>query len=363
MRNDLTLIVDGGDGAVVIEPDDATLANYRQRADVLKRLRQTASAAAHETAITTDGVRVEVVANIGSVQDAAEAIASGAEGVGLLRTEFLYLDRADPPGEDEQTGIYRAILEIMGQRPVVVRTLDIGGDKPAPYLKMPAELNPFLGVRGLRLALARPDVFQTQLRALLRAGEGHNLKIMFPMVASLEEVREARRHFDQARIALDARGLSYARSVEVGIMVEIPSAALTAHALAEAVDFFSIGTNDLSQYTLAADRTQAEVATLADAFHPSVLRLIGMVIEAAHARGRWVGLCGELAGDPLATPVLLGLGLDEFSAGCRSIPLVKQAIRRYSSTKSRAIAAHALTLATAGEVREYLTSIAIRGEV
>ncbi len=360
LRNEVTVIVDGGTGSVLMAPDDLTWAEYRQRAAAIQQARQTAEASAHAPAVTLDGVLVEVVANIGSLSEAQAALAGGAEGVGLLRTEFLYLDRAAAPTETEQIETYRAIFETMGPRPVVVRTLDIGGDKPAPYLTMPPELNPFLGVRGLRLCLARPDIFQTQLRALLQAGEGHNLKIMFPMVATLEEIIAARRHVDQARAELEARGSPYARQVEIGIMVEIPAAALNARALAEVVDFFSIGTNDLSQYTLAADRTQAEVATLADALHPAVLTLIRMVIEAAHARGRWVGLCGELAGDPLAVPVLLGLGLDEFSMGHRSVPLVKQAIRRFSREQARGIAAAVLSLPTTAEVRAYLQSTADR---
>ncbi len=355
---DVTMIVDGTSGIVLIDPDEAAMTEYRGRTAELQKLRDGALAVAGQPAVTTDGRRVEVVANIGSVEEASAALTYGAEGVGLLRTEFLYLDRDDAPDEEEQMSIYRAIFETMGIRPVVVRTLDIGGDKPAPYLKMPNELNPFLGLRGVRLTLAKPDIFQTQLCALLRAGEGHNLKIMFPMVATLEEVIAARQCVDQARAALDARGVSYARQVEIGIMVEVPSAAVSANVLAEVVDFFSIGTNDLSQYTLAADRTNADVAPMADALHPAVLRLIGMVLDAAHACKRWVGLCGELAGDPLAAPVLLGLGLDEFSMGHRSIPLVKQAIRQFGVDETHQIAQHALSLRSAAEVREYLKSVA-----
>lgn len=351
-------IVDGTNGTLLIEPDAATIAEYWQRAEAFRQMSDAAFVAARQPALTTDGVQVEVAANIGSVEEASIAVASGAEGVGLLRTEFLYLDRESPPDEEEQTAIYRAIFETMGQRPVVVRTLDIGGDKPASYLEMPTELNPFLGLRGVRLTLARPGLFHTQLCALLRSGVGYNLKIMFPMVATLEDVIAARHSLDEARASLDTRGLSYARRFEVGIMVEVPSAAIIADVLAEAVDFFSIGTNDLAQYTLAADRTNANVAPMADALHPAVLRMIGMIIEAAHARGRWVGLCGELAGDPLAVPALLGLGLDEFSMGPRSIPLIKQAVRRFSMGQAKQIARRALSLRTTHEVRAYLTSVA-----
>ncbi len=356
LHNGMQVIVNGANGEIVIEPDAATIASYRQQATSLAHAQTEAQEKAREPAITADGKRVEVVANIGAPGEAPGALAYGAEGVGLLRTEFLFLDRETAPDEDEQMAVYSAIMETMGQRPVVIRTLDIGGDKPASYLDMPDEMNPFLGVRGLRLSLAHPDMFQVQLRALLRAGAGHNLKIMFPMVATRGEVLAAREQIAVAQESLASRDISYARQCEVGIMVEVPSAALMADVLADVVDFFSIGTNDLSQYTLAADRTNAATAPLADALHPAVLRLIREVIEAAHAHGKWVGLCGELAGDPLAVPVLLGLGLDEFSMSARSVPLVKQAIRRYTVVQAREIAQPALSLGDAGEVREYLYS-------
>jgi phosphoenolpyruvate-protein phosphotransferase (PTS system enzyme I) len=348
------VIVNGATGELVIEPDEATVTAYRQQAHLLVQSQSEAQEKAREPALTADGKQVEVVANIGSPDEATSALVRGAEGVGLLRTEFLFLNRDTPPDEDEQAAVYSAIMETMGQRPVVIRTLDIGGDKPAPYLDMPAEMNPFLGVRGLRLSLAHPEVFQVQLRALLRAGAGHNLKIMFPMVATREEVLAAREQVASAQAALAQRGVPFTLQAEIGIMVEVPSAALLAETLAGVVDFFSIGTNDLSQYTLAADRTNAAVSPLADAFHPAVLRLISMVIEAAHAQGKWVGLCGELAGDPLAVPVLLGLGLDEFSMTARSIPLAKQAIRRCTISQARETAQRALALGDAHEVREYL---------
>ena len=355
------VIVDGIAGEVLIEPDMATVASCRQRAESLSRKRNEALKTASEPALTLDGVPIEIVANIGTPEEAVEAPHYGAEGVGLLRTEFLFMERETAPDEDEQTAAYQSILQTMGQRSVVVRTLDIGGDKPASYLKMHPEMNPFLGVRGVRLSLAHPDLFQIQLRALLRAGAGHNLKIMFPMVATLEEVYAVRKQLEQARATLEARSADYVRKFEVGIMVEVPSAAVMADVLAsapEAVDFFSIGTNDLAQYTLAADRTNTGVGKLADALHPSVLRLIRMVIEAAHARGKWVGLCGELAGNPLAAPVLLGLGLDEFSMTAKAVPLIKQVIRRFSDTEARNIAERALALGNATEVRAYLASVA-----
>ncbi|HEY6409287.1 MAG TPA: phosphoenolpyruvate--protein phosphotransferase [Ktedonobacteraceae bacterium] len=348
------VIVNGITGEVLIEPDEAEIAVYRQQMQALAQSWSEALQEALAPAITADGKQVETVANIISPADAAGALEYGAEGVGLLRSEFLFLDRDTAPDEDEQFAVYSAIMETMGQRPVVIRTLDIGGAKPASYLDMPQEVNPSLGVRGVRFSLAHPEVFQVQLRALLRAGVGHNVKIMFPMVATREEVLAAREQLAAAREALTERGVPFSQQYEVGIMVEVPAAALMADVLAGMVDFFSIGTNDLSQYTLAADRRNAAVAPLADVLHPAVLRLIRMVIDAAHAQGKWVGLCGDLAGDPLAVSVLLGLGLDEFSMTARSLPAVKQAIRRCTLAQAREIALHALALGDASEVRGFL---------
>ncbi|HLZ64316.1 MAG TPA: phosphoenolpyruvate--protein phosphotransferase [Ktedonosporobacter sp.] len=358
LRSGVHVIVDGNMGEILVNPDQQTLNRYQQQADRQAQSYQEARAAAHQPAVTLDGTRVEVVANIGSPENAKEALEYGAEGVGLLRTEFLFMEREAAPSEEEQLAVYQAILTTMGTRPVVTRTLDIGGDKPAPYIKVPEEMNPFLGVRGIRLTLQHSEVGQSQLRALLRAGVGHTLKIMFPMVATSEEVQAIRQQIQLAQETLTAQGLPFAQNCEIGIMVEVPSAAIMADALAGQVDFFSIGTNDLTQYTLAIDRTNAGVASMADALHPAVLRLIRMVIEAAHAQGKWVGVCGELAGDVLAVPVLLGLGLDEFSASHRLVPLIKQAIRRYSVAESRQIATMALSLPNAAQVRQYLRGVA-----
>ncbi|HIP87092.1 MAG TPA: phosphoenolpyruvate--protein phosphotransferase, partial [Anaerolineales bacterium] len=308
-----SVILDGTEGVLLIDPDEETVSAYRARRAASVTILKEAQAHAHAPAVTRDGHRVEVVANIGNVEGARAALEAGAEGVGLLRTEFLYLERDHLPDEEEQYRAYRAIVEVFGERPVILRTLDIGGDKELPYLDLPQEMNPFLGLRAIRLCLARPDLFRPQLRAALRAGAVGNLKVMFPMVATLEEVREARAVLEACRAELQAEGYAVAEEMEVGIMVETPAAALMADHLADEVDFFSIGTNDLSQYTMAADRTNAHVAGLASAFHPAVLRLVGEVIQAAHRKGKWVGLCGELAGEPLAIPILLGLGLDEFS--------------------------------------------------
>ncbi|HEY66902.1 MAG TPA: phosphoenolpyruvate--protein phosphotransferase [Thermoflexia bacterium] len=338
------LVLDGGDGTLLVGPDEGTVAEYRARQAAATVVLARAREKAHEPAVTRDGHRVEVVANIGNVEGAQAALEAGAEGVGLLRTEFLYLERSRLPDEEEQYRAYRAIVDVFGDRPVVLRTLDIGGDKDLPYLDWPHEMNPFLGLRAIRLCLARPELFRPQLRAALRAGAGRNLKLMFPMVATVSEVRAARAVLEECRAELLAEGQPVAEKMEVGIMVEIPAAALMADHLAAEVDFFSIGTNDLSQYTLAADRTNAQVAPLATGFQPAVLRLVRDVIAAAHAQGKWVGLCGELAGEPLAIPILLGLGLDEFSMNPPAIPLAKQIIRALTLEEAQEVAQAALKL-------------------
>jgi len=360
------LIVDGDEGVVILNPDEATLAVYQQKAAAEAERQAAAQALGSGPAVTPDGQRVEVAANLGGggEEEARRAVALGAEGVGLLRTEFLYMERHTPPNEDEQTAAYAAYIRALEGRPVVFRTVDIGGDKALPYLDLPAEANPFLGKRGIRLALAQPDLFRTQLRAILRAGAGTQgvVKIMFPMVATLEEVRQAKVHLEAARQSLEAEGVPFAQDVEVGIMVEIPAAALMADAFATEVDFFSIGTNDLSQYTLAADRTHPEVGKMADALHPAVLRLIARVVEAAHAEDVWVGVCGELAGDPLATPVLLGLGVDELSMAAPAIPEVKAQVRRWSVAEAAALACEVLALPSVQAVREMLAKAQPAGE-
>jgi phosphoenolpyruvate-protein phosphotransferase len=352
------LIVDGNTGELLIEPDAETRKKYESIAGDQMIFQQEALRVAGLPAVTLDGKRVEVVANIGSHADALEAIRNGAEGIGLLRTEFLFLARPAAPDLMEQFSTYTELFKAIGQsNPIVVRTLDIGGDKPASYLNLPPENNPFLGLRGIRLTLRFQELFRDQLRALLMAGAGYDLRIMFPMVSSLEEIHQARSILEQCRLELAGEGKQYCETVQVGIMVEVPSAAILAYVFAGQVDFFSIGTNDLSQYTLAAERTNADVAYLADPFHPAVLELIHQVIAAAHRNGKWAGLCGELAGDPLATPLLLGLGLDEFSASPTLIPILKQTIRRFSMKECNLVAQEALGLTSAKDVRDYLQQI------
>ncbi len=351
------LAVDGEAGVVEIDPPAEIVETYRERRERRRARVERALSHSDEPAVTQDGHRVEVVANIGDVDSAHEALEFGAEGVGLLRSEFLYVERVTQPDEEEQYRAYRAIADVMDQRPLIVRTLDVGGDKPLPYIDVAPEMNPFLGVRAIRLSLRRPDLFQPQLRAILRAGVERNVKVMFPMIATVDEVAQAREFLERAQTTLKEEGLSFAENVEVGIMVETPSAALMADALAPLVDFFSIGSNDLTQYTLATDRGNEQLGELFNALDPAVLRLIRQVIEAAHQAGKWVGLCGELAGRRRAIPVLLGLGLDEFSMTPRAIPEAKQIIRSLSLTEAQDIAAHALSLPTASQVKEYLDAL------
>jgi phosphotransferase system enzyme I (PtsI) len=354
IANQSIMVLDGSNGEVVVDPDENTVAFYQQRILTANTLHAAAMEHTHEPAVTLDGVTVEVVANIGNVKGAKSAVENGAEGVGLLRTEFLYLEGNSLPTEEDQYKAYRAILDVFGMMPVVLRTLDVGGDKEIPYLGLEEECNSFLGQRALRLCLVRPDIFKPQLRAALRAGVDRNLKIMFPMVATGYEVREARKVMEECIQELKNEKLPFAENIEIGIMVEIPSAAIVADQLAKEVDFFSIGTNDLSQYTMAADRTNPKVAELSDAFFPAVLRLVRDVIKAAHKEGKWVGMCGELAGEPLAAPILLGLGLDEFSMNPPVVPLLKQILRGLNAGEMKLLAEKALQLETPQEIQEFV---------
>jgi phosphoenolpyruvate-protein phosphotransferase/dihydroxyacetone kinase phosphotransfer subunit len=345
------LLLDGDVGIVHLEPAEKLAAEYQRRAAAREQAARSARAAAAEPALTRDGRRIEVVANIGSPNDVPAAIENGAEGVGLLRTEFLFLERDSMPSEDEQYAVYKSVAEGLEGRPLILRTLDVGADKPLPYLPLEQEANPFLGVRGIRLALEQPDLLETQLRAVLRTAAQYPLKVMFPMVATLEEFRQAKSMVAEARTALDQKGEPIPEELEVGVMIEVPAAALAAEQFAPEVDFFSLGTNDLVQYTMAAERGNASVAGLADGLHPSVLRLIRIVAQAADANGKWAGVCGELASDPVAVPALVGLGIAELSANAPAIPAVKQAVRGVDTEAARDLAERALELSSAAEVR------------
>ena len=345
------LLVNGEAGKVVSNPNPEEVETFHQLILSSKSRTLFELSNAHKPAKTIDQHQVEFVANIGNVQDAQKALENGAEGVGLFRTEFLFLNRNIPPDEEAQYQVYKQVLEVMGSRPVVVRTLDAGGDKDIPYLDRGKEDNPFLGWRAIRICLDMPEMFKAQLRALLRAGVGHDLRIMFPMIATIEEVRRVREIINEVKRELKDQGIEIAETLQFGIMVEIPAAVVMADQLAKEVDFFSIGTNDLTQYSMAAERTNPKVAHLGDACHPAILRQIKRVIEASHHAGIWTGVCGELAGDPDAVPILLGLGLDEFSMSSFSIPRAKAIVRKWSFEDAQNLASQALEQTSAAQVR------------
>lgn len=352
LAGETAVILNGHSGTLTLNPDEATLAAARAAQEQEQAQRAAATQAAADPAITQDNHRVEVVANIGSVADAQQAYAAGAEGVGLLRTEFLFMERDEAPSEEEQFTVYRDIAQALHNQPVIVRTLDIGGDKPLPYINVPHEENPFLGERGIRLCLNRPDLLRQQLRAILRAASHGTLRIMFPMVADLGEWHAAKKMVKEVQAEIARRdGTQGETAVSLGIMIEIPAAALMADAFAPEVDFFSIGTNDLTQYTLAMDRMHPVLAKQADGLHPAVLRLIHTTAEAAHRAGKWVGVCGELGADPQALPILLGLGVDELSVNVPAVATVKAQIRGLQLADARTLAQRALQCRTAAEVR------------
>ncbi|HMM19118.1 MAG TPA: phosphoenolpyruvate--protein phosphotransferase [Selenomonadales bacterium] len=358
LQNGDTVIVDGHAGLVLVNPGDGELAEYRERKALEQAKAAEIASAAKLEGMTADGWRVEVAANIGIPRDMEKAAAAGAEGVGLFRTEFLFQERQAVPTEEEQTEAYSAVLRAMPDRKIVIRTLDAGGDKQLPFLGTLAEANPALGFRAIRLCLTYRDVFKTQLRALLRAGTEGNLHIMFPMIATLEELLSAKALLREAAEELAGEGVAHRADVPVGIMVEVPAAVAIADILVQEVDFFSIGTNDLVQYTMACDRMNEHVAYLNDYFHPAVVRLIAEASRAAQAGGKWIGMCGEMAGDPLAAPLLVGLGLTELSMNTRSVPQVKDCLRRLTLAQAKAWAGEILTLRTAGEIKGRLEAIA-----
>ncbi|QLK62098.1 phosphoenolpyruvate-protein phosphotransferase PtsI [Enterobacteriaceae bacterium Kacie_13] len=350
VKNDDYLILDAVNNKIYVNPTadiidelKAVQNQYISEKDELTKLKDL-------PAITLDGHQVEVCANIGTVRDVAGAERNGAEGVGLYRTEFLFMDRDSLPTEEEQFQAYKAVAEAMGSQAVIVRTMDIGGDKDLPYMNLPKEENPFLGWRAIRICLDRKEILHDQLKGILRASAFGKLRIMFPMIISVEEVRELKAELELLKAQLREKGQAFDETIEVGVMVETPAAAVIAHHLAKEVDFFSIGTNDLTQYTLAVDRGNELISHLYNPMSPSVLGLIKQVIDASHAAGKWTGMCGELAGDERATLLLLGMGLDEFSMSAISIPRIKKIIRNTNFEDVKALADEALAQPTAQEL-------------
>ena len=352
-------VVLGTDGIVEMNPSDADWSEYTNQAaafqEELKRLRESANL----EATTTDGHYVELFGNIGKAKDAKNALTMGAQGIGLYRTEFLYMENDELPAEDVQFEEYKKVAQDMKGKPVIIRTMDIGGDKELKCLDLPSEMNPFLGYRAIRISLNRPDIFKVQLRALLRASAFGDIHIMYPMIASVEEVKQANAMLDECKAELTAEGKEFNKDIKVGIMIEVPAAAIISPILAKYVDFFSIGTNDLCQYTLAVDRMNEAIGSLYQPLHPGVIRLIKHVIDASHEQGKFTGMCGELASDPVATMILLGLGLDEFSMTASSIPLIKNILRSVSKAECEEVANKALTMDTAEEITGYAKSVLI----
>lgn len=349
------IILDGTTGELIVHPTEEQIAAYQEKKVKFEQKKADFQKYLNSPSVTADGHQVELVANIGNPHDAHQAHKNGAEGIGLFRTEFLYMGRPNFPTEEEQFAAYKEVAETFGaQHPIVIRTLDIGGDKELDYLELPKEMNPFLGYRAIRLCLDEKEMFKTQLRAILRASAFGNVKIMYPMIATIVELRAANAILAEVKAELDAAGIGYNKELEVGIMIEIPAAVLVSDQLAKEVDFFSIGTNDLVQYTMAADRMNEKVSHLTQPMNPSVLRLIRMVIDNAHQAGKWVGMCGEMAGNLVSIPVLLGLGLDEFSMSASSILPARVLLSKIDAAKAKEVAAAVLQMETADEIQQFV---------
>ncbi|WP_250674563.1 phosphoenolpyruvate--protein phosphotransferase [Paraclostridium ghonii] len=349
------IVFNGETGQVIVNPDEKTINEYRGLKAKFDEEKEALKQLIGKPSITLDDRHVELAGNIGSPNDLEGLLKNDSEGVGLYRTEFLYMDKEDDfPSEEEQYEAYKAVLEGMNGKPIVIRTLDIGGDKELKYFKMDEEMNPFLGYRAIRLCLDRKDIFKTQLRALYRASVHGKLRIMFPMISSLEELLKAKETIKEVLAEMDTQGIEYAKDVEVGMMIEIPSAAVISDILAKHVDFFSIGTNDLIQYTCAVDRMNQKISYLYNQFNPAVLRLIKMVIDNAHKEGKWVGMCGESAGDQRMIPILLGMGLDEFSMSPISILPARKFITSVKYEDMKKFAGEVLTMGTAEEIKAHV---------
>lgn len=354
VKNGDLIVFDGEEGLVYINPEEKIVKFYEEKKAEYNEFQKKLNLLIGEKSITTDGVRVELAANIGTPKDMDSVIKNDGEGIGLFRSEFLYMDRESAPSEEEQFAAYKEVAEKMKNKPVVIRTLDVGGDKELDYLKLPKEMNPFLGYRAIRICLDKVDIFKTQLRAILRASAYGNIKIMFPMISSIEELRAAKCILEEVKSELIKENKTFNENLEVGIMIEIPAAAVISDLLAKEVDFFSIGTNDLIQYTTAVDRMNEKIAHLYTPFHPALLRLIKMVIDNAHKENKWVGMCGEVAGDPKLIPVLIGMGLDEFSMSPISILKARSIIRNISQEEMKNLAEQVINLPTAEEVEKFI---------
>jgi len=358
LRSGEELIVDGERGLVVVAPTEAAGKFYEREAAKLSAMRRALREHALEPGVSADGRKIEIAANAASAEEAAAAFAGGAEGIGLFRTEMLFMGREDPPGEDEQYAVYAALAKSSSGRPVIIRTLDIGGDKPVPSVHVPPEENPFLGYRAVRLYADHPALIDAQLRAILRASAHGNLRIMFPMICAISEIRAMKDRIRALMAGLEKEGAAFNRAIEIGIMVEIPSLAFIMDQLSREVDFFSIGSNDLAQYFLAVDRANRSVAGLYTPFHPSFLRLLKQIIDGAHRHGKWIGLCGEMGGSALAAPLFLGYGIDEISAAPSLIPAVKSVVRSARSADCEALLASAMAMESPGEVEAALRGFA-----
>jgi len=353
VKNDDRIIVDGKDGIVIVNPSEAQIAKYtREQARLVKR-EATVGEFKDLPAVTLDGREITLAANIELPEEVDSVIAHGAQGIGLYRTEFFYMNRKDLPSEEEHYERYKGVAGRLSPHPVIIRTLDLGGDKFLSTLKIPHDMVPFLGWRAIRFCLAQPEIFKVQLRAILRASAHGNLKLMYPMISGIEELQQANKLLDDCKKELRKQKISFNENIEVGAMIEVPSAALTCDILAKEVSFFSIGTNDLIQYSLAVDRSNEKVAYLYEPSHPAVLRLIKAVIDAGHEANIWVGMCGEMAGDPSFVVLLLGMGLDEFSVSTVVVPEIKRVIRAITFKEAQEMAHKALTLSSAKEVEEF----------
>ncbi|HBD63047.1 MAG TPA: phosphoenolpyruvate--protein phosphotransferase [Clostridiales bacterium] len=357
IKNNDTVICDGKTGKVLINPNEKQLSYYIQKKDRLDEINNELKKQIGLPTISRDGFRVNLSANIGTPHDVDMVLENDAEGIGLFRSEFIFMNRQSQPSEDEQFEEYKEVLVKMGDKPVIIRTLDIGGDKNVPYIDIPKEMNPFLGYRAIRLCLGNVDVFRTQLRAILRASIYGNVKIMFPMISTMRELKDAKEILGEARKELSKEGIPFKKDIEIGIMIEIPSAAIISDLLAREVDFFSIGTNDLIQYTMAVDRMNSRLSHLYSQYHPALLRLIKGIIDNGHKAGIWVGMCGEAAGDPKLVPVFLGMGLDEFSMNSPSILSSRYIIRNLDKKEMEKIAEGTLNMETAVEVEDYLSCL------